>query len=106
MGRKTYYNKDWESLSCREEKYADQFGFWLSASKKDVHSAHCKLCSRDFDIGNMGKSALFSHAKGKNHRAKVPSGNPMTLYLESESSSPGQSTSSQAYIYNRLHTGS
>ena len=70
MGRKLYY---------REEKYVDQFGFWLSASTKDVHSAHCKLCSRDFDIGNMGKSALFSHAKGKNHRAKVPSGNPMTL---------------------------
>ena len=41
MGRKTYYNKDWESLSYREEKYVDQFGFWLSASKKDVHSAHC-----------------------------------------------------------------
>ena len=39
----------------------DQFGFWLSASKKDVHSAHGKLCSR----GNMGKSALFSHAKQK-----------------------------------------
>ena len=68
-----------------------QFGFRLSASKKDVHSSHYKLCSRDFDIGNMSKSA-----KGENHHAKVPSGNPMTLYLESESSSSGQSTSSQA----------
>jgi len=42
-------------------KYCD----WLAHSG-NKHRARCTLCQKDFDIGNMGESALRSHMVGKN----------------------------------------
>jgi hypothetical protein len=37
----------------------------------DVHRAQCSCCFKGFDIGNMGESALKSHAKGYKHMEKI-----------------------------------
>ena len=40
-------------------------GFHLGWSNQQ--SAYWSFCSKDFDISNMGCSALTSHASGKKH---------------------------------------
>ena len=35
--------------------------------------AYCKLCQQSFDVSNMGRIALNSHAKGKKHKEKEDS---------------------------------
>ncbi|CAL9702284.1 unnamed protein product [Knipowitschia caucasica] len=46
--------------------FVEKYQSWL---QKDSDSSHakCKLCSKTFDISNMGESALTSHMKGKKH---------------------------------------
>ena len=57
--KKTLFNEDWLKDS--------QFSSWIARS---IHKdkARCKLCATDFQLGNMGKQALLSHARGKKHR--------------------------------------
>lgn len=43
-----------------------RFSEWLK--KATAYRAYCKLCAKDFDISNMGVSALVSHAGGKKHQ--------------------------------------
>ena len=42
-----------------------RFSPWLKRSRKQ--RAYCSFCSKDFDISDMGCSALTSHASGKKH---------------------------------------
>jgi len=37
---------------------------WLACTAHK-HRARCTFCLKDFDIGNMGESALKSHMSGK-----------------------------------------
>ena len=45
----------------------DRYKHWLHRDSNN-HKARCRLCSKSFDIGNMGESALVSHLKGIKHR--------------------------------------
>ena len=60
--KKTLFNEDWLKDS--------QFSSWIARS---IHKdkARCKLCATDFQLGNMGKQALLSHARGKKHRRSL-----------------------------------
>ena len=44
----------------------DAFKTWLSKAA-DKKQARCRLCKKDFELSNMGKKALLSHAAGKKH---------------------------------------
>ena len=57
--KKTLFNEDWLKDS--------QFSSWIARS---IHKdkARCKLCATHFQLGNMGKQALLSHARGKKHQ--------------------------------------
>ena len=48
---------------------------WLTNNANRIiitgYTAYCKLCRIVFELGNMGKKALNSHAKGKGHSKKV-----------------------------------
>ena len=44
----------------------DQFKQWLVAVS-DKAKAKCKSCNKVFNLSNMGKQALVSHAAGKEH---------------------------------------
>ena len=57
--KKTLFNEDWLKDS--------QFSSWIARS---IHKdkARCKLCATNFQLGNMGKQALLSHARGKKHQ--------------------------------------
>ena len=57
--RKTKYNKSSES----------QFN-WIKPCSRDVHSAHCKLCQKNFSISGGGVTQIKSHATSKLHLAR------------------------------------
>ena len=44
----------------------DAFKSWLSKAA-DKKQARCRLYKKDFELSNMGKKALLSHAAGKKH---------------------------------------
>jgi hypothetical protein len=50
-------------LWLRIEAYRD----WLARHPKHEGLAICTLCSKDFNVSNMAKAALKSHAKGSEH---------------------------------------
>ena len=60
----------------QSEQYLISNGFktplfaWV-AQVKESTKARCKICSVTFELGNMGKQALISHAKGKKHIRRV-----------------------------------
>ena len=60
--KKTYFQESWLSNN--------EFKEWLVAAA-DKTQAKCKLCKATFTLGNMGMTALKSHATGKGHRKKV-----------------------------------
>lgn len=43
-----------------------QFSIWIERGKSSGQ-ARCKVCSKDFDIQNMGEAAVKSHMKSKKH---------------------------------------
>ena len=76
--RLTLFNDDWLKQ--------DEFKLWLQ--KVNSKTAKCTLCLQQFDISNMGKSAIKSHSKGKRHNEKLRTRNSMsTLYFQQSSSS-------------------
>lgn len=55
-GRQCKFKNEW--------KEDPQFRDWIGEVSGDVHRAYCK---KSFDVGNMGISALKSHARGRGH---------------------------------------
>ena len=47
----------------------DAFKSWHSKAA-DKKQARCRLCKKDFELSNVGKRALLSHAAGKKHSAR------------------------------------
>ena len=62
--RKCTFNDDWLRIK--------EFESWLDKGP-NRSVAYCKLCQQSFDVSNMGRSALNSHAKGKKHKEKEDS---------------------------------
>ena len=46
--------------------------------------ARCSLCEGEFDIANMGVSALDSHAAGKKHKSCVQTSSSAGLFFQSK----------------------
>ena len=44
---------------------------WLGTVEKDNQKARCIVCGLTFELSNMGKQALISHSKGKEHVKKM-----------------------------------
>ena len=55
----TYFSKDWLE--------DPDFKNWLVSCTHNTQ-ARCKLCQKAFNISNMGRQALVSHASGKKHK--------------------------------------
>ena len=51
--------------------YHPAYNSGLARVSGNSRNARCVLCRRDFDISNMGESALKSHAKGEKHKQLV-----------------------------------
>ena len=49
----------------------EQYSTWLAAVASDRTKARCKVCLTNFDISNMGETALRSHAKGEKHQKRL-----------------------------------
>ncbi len=50
----------------------EEYKCWLGPSPEgSKRRANCRLCRKDFDIANMGESALKSHAQGAKHKRLV-----------------------------------
>ena len=58
------------------------FQQWFAPVKSGKHCAYCKLCSQQFNIAIVGKSALKSHMNGKTHQIHTKEqGNPIHDFL-------------------------
>ncbi len=58
MLRKTYFKQNWLN---------DTNHPWLREYPKDNTRFYCVICKKDFDLSNMGKGAVNSHGKKKDH---------------------------------------
>ena len=54
---KCFFNESW--------LVDERFSGWVKKINK--WRAYCSYCAKDFDISNMGVSALVSHTGGKKH---------------------------------------
>ena len=80
----------------QDEWLADQqFSLWLQRGP-NVLLARCSLCNNTFDISNMGKSALNSHAEGKKHGDLINHMTSMSTLHFSKSPSVSSSSTSTA----------
>ena len=62
--RKTHYCLEWENPS----KFPD-FAEWVKRIPNDPFSANCSICrGKPFQLSNLGKRSLKSHAEGKKHQ--------------------------------------
>ncbi|EDO32721.1 predicted protein [Nematostella vectensis] len=61
MSKRTVFNNLW---------LQDPLFPWVAQAQEST-KARCKMCSVTFELGNMGKQALISHAKGKKHLRRV-----------------------------------
>jgi hypothetical protein len=71
---KCIFNSNWLSLP----KYSQ----WLEPGKT-IYVAKCRVCCQEFDISNMGKSALESHSTGKKHLSRLPNSSQPILQFHS-----------------------
>ena len=87
---KTSFQDEWLQI----EKYKS----WISKVPGQPFKAKCQLSMKDFDVGNMGKSSLDSHAGSKKHKDRVKTRESMsTLYFDKNSSeAPSDSRSSNS----------
>ncbi|XP_048580627.1 uncharacterized protein LOC116610226 [Nematostella vectensis] len=70
MSKRTVFNNLW---------LQDPLFPWVAQAQEST-KARCKMCSVTFELGNMGKQALISHAKGKKHLRRVaPSTQQLSL---------------------------
>ena len=67
------FNENW----LQKPRFKD----WLRKDLCSSRKARCTLCSKGFDISNMGMSALLSHQKGSRHIQLANHGNTMNAYL-------------------------
>ena len=56
MKDQTYFSKDWLE--------DPDFKNWFVSCTNNTQ-ARCKLCQKTFNLSNMGRQALVSHASGK-----------------------------------------
>ena len=82
--RKCTFNDDWLQIK--------EFESWLDKGP-NCSVAYCKLCQQSFDVSNMGRSALSSHAKGKKHKEKEDSRKslPITFFRQETVDKPSTS---------------
>ena len=64
MPGKCKFNNDWLGIKYKA---------WLCCVLGKRQKANCKICHKTFDIGNMGESAIGSHANGNVYRKKCHS---------------------------------
>ena len=50
-----------------EWKLKKEYSSWLTGVEGDDSRAYCSLCSRSFDVSNMGLSAIYDHHNGMKH---------------------------------------
>ena len=61
--KQTKFNKEWITNPA--------FSSWVGVDPYSDTKARCMLCGYSFELGNMGKQSLVSHANGKKHKVKA-----------------------------------
>lgn len=59
----THFQFNW----LQDPKFKD----WLQQVPSDNTKAHCKICNFTMFLSNMGRSALTSHSKRKEHQRRM-----------------------------------
>jgi hypothetical protein len=45
-----------------------EFKEWLARVPRDIFSAACKICRKNFSVASLGVTVVKSHANGKKHK--------------------------------------
>ena len=61
----TFFSHDWLSYP--------EFKMWLVEFRGDNNLARCKHCKKSFNLSNMGRHTLVSHATGQKHQNIIKS---------------------------------
>ena len=61
------------------------FSQWLRRDPKSDTNAYCRVCSRNINIGTMGKTAIKSHLSGSKHQSNMSQAGTMLGYLSGTS---------------------
>ena len=60
---KTSFKPEWLTLK--------EYKIWLTTVPGKPHRGKCKICQKEFDTGNMGRSSLDSHAVSAKHKERL-----------------------------------
>ncbi|XP_063219581.1 uncharacterized protein LOC134529431 [Bacillus rossius redtenbacheri] len=74
--RKTVFRAEWS----QDPMYA-----WVKGIEINPYSAWCDVCKQKFELSNMGKQALTSHASGAKHRKRLQAASksvPITIFCK------------------------
>jgi len=66
MSKRTVFNLDWLDGQLHPDWVS-----WLREVPKNHHKARCKICSKDFELSNMGQTSVLSHAKSFGHQKRL-----------------------------------
>ena len=62
MSKRTIFNPEW----LKKTEYAK----WIEEDDSCKNQFKCKLCKHSYTLGNMGKKALDTHARGDKHKQR------------------------------------
>jgi len=61
-GKKTTFSAEWTNGKLNPE-----IAPWIERVRTDPFAAHCSVCRVNFNLSNMGRTAVVSHMKGLKH---------------------------------------
>lgn len=70
---------------------------------KSTRTVKCKLCMKEFDVGNMGKTSFDSHIGAKKHKDRLRIRESMSTLHFDNSSTEALSGSRSSNICRRQH---
>lgn len=82
-GGKCLFNDDWFK--------SDDYKNWILRDSESKCKARCAMCSKSFDVSNMGECALKYHMKGKKHQKIVNSrysGHTLNMHFSANNQRP------------------
>ncbi|KAJ8887667.1 hypothetical protein PR048_013885 [Dryococelus australis] len=62
MAKQCTFNKQWLDFKLNPE-----FARWLDLVPENSSLPYCKVCLKSFNISNMGRQSVLSHANGPKH---------------------------------------
>ena len=64
-------NRSLFNIEWQDKRLNPEFSTWIKSVPNNRFQAHCSLCLKNFELSNMGRSAVVSHLKSASHVRKT-----------------------------------